>query len=146
MAEVKTDLSELGKAVGDAVAEGMARNLPRKVTVGEYMRRTTQGRPKLTRVCFQNGREMQPQSLTAEEIQLLNRITRPGRYLGNHIEVETKNEQGREILNLAYDNKTVDQRFELRGLFLNSIDLFQKILVEQEAALKEEEHLKRRSA
>src|SRR5882672_9385926 len=85
-------MSDLATIIGDGIAKGMAQVAPKKVTAGRYDPKSSfhpdkKLVPQLKRRCFQNGVEMKADLLFDEEIRLLNRIARGGRYLDRNVEV-----------------------------------------------------------
>ena len=74
---------ELAKAIGDAVAEGLAKNSPKKVSYGAYLKRPTLNHPKGLlspkftpgRTYFQNGRLVTYDNVNDTQVELLNAIT-----------------------------------------------------------------------
>lgn len=143
----KTAQTELSASLEDRIADGIARGLasvsPKKVTFGRYDPKTPFHpvriqTPKLLRPSFQNGRMMNAEMLHDAEIKLLNQIHRPGRYLDRNIEVVISEDGSESVLDLRYRDKSVDDRFFMKGLFRNLQDLLEQIVKEQ-AVLDEEE-------
>lgn len=139
MAEVKesaASVADLTKMVADGIAEGMARHVPKKVTVGEYLKKHAK-KEKLTRACYQNGRPVENELLTDEETRLLNGIHRPGRYLDRKVEVIIRPEPD-NVLEIRYSDKRIDQRIELAHYFRSFKEMLEKITAEQKTANDEE--------
>ncbi len=130
----RADLAELGRVIGESVGGSQRR----QKTIGEYQREQAKGRVKLTRVCSQNGYGMQEATLSNEEIKLLNRITRPGRYIDRMVEVLVRNEGGEEEVEFRYSNKSVDQRFALRAKFRTLVEMLTLILEAQDLEIATE--------
>lgn len=126
--------SELGRQIAEGIAAGIALTAPKKVSFGQYASRENKGRSKLRRECYQNGHFIHDRVLTNKEIQLLNRITRSGRYIDRRVEVIVKQEDNNpEVLYLKYKDKTVDERFEFRGYVKSLEDMLQQIVTAQDA-------------
>ncbi len=136
------DMRDMGQIIADGIAEGIQRNSPKKVPFGRYDPKSPAHpnkavpRSKLSRACFQNGYRMDPKKLTNEEIDGLNAITRPGRYINRRMEVVIQNDGSQEVLELRYNNKTADQRFENKNHWRNMLDIVTQVVAEQ--ALKPE--------
>lgn len=86
-------------------------------------------RPKLKRVCYQNGARLDEGRMTAEEITLFNQI-KPGLY--NHKKWEVAKGRNKGI-DLRYKNKTIEQRMELKGDTKDIAGVLRMIVTEQEA-------------
>lgn len=142
--------------VGEAIARGIAEGLkavapPRKVEFGEFDGKspfdvTKDGSPKtkLTRDCFQNGAKMRPEMLFDEEIKLLNRIVRSGRYINRMVEVIVRDEGSDSVVELRYKNKTADQRSELKTEVKDLRTMLRRIVDEQDVEIENETPAKRR--
>ncbi len=146
------NLADFGIVIGEAVAKGIAANTRRKVTFGEYDPRTfVQPDKRLTlklkRNCYQNSGMLQPSQLSNEEIGLLNRITHSGRYIDRIIEVIVNADSSEETVDIRYNNKTMEQRFEIKGRFKNFADMLKQIVDVQEMEdLEETERLATKAA
>ncbi len=105
----------LGLVIGDAVAAGMTRNQRRKVTIGEYLARLKAGRPEMARRFFQNNIELLPGDtrITDREIELLNQISRSGRYINRLVEVTVAQDGADEVVHFRYNNRKPDHQFAL---------------------------------
>lgn len=134
--------TELGKTIGDAVASGIAATTRRKVTFGEYEQRGPRNSyhpnsraetPKLKRQAWQNDTLLQESTLFDREISLLNRITHSGRYMDRKVEVICTEDD----VYIRYNNKTPDQRFELKNHFRSLTELLEVVVKAQEAEDKE---------
>lgn len=128
---------EMGTAIGDAVSDGIARQTRRKVTFGEYDPRSPfQPDKKLTlklkRPCYQNGRFIDKAMSFNSEIDLLNRITHSGRYIERLVEVVVNQEGADETVYISWNNRTPDQRMEMKGHAKNWEDMLRQIVVAQE--------------
>lgn len=138
------NVQDLGKAIGDAVAAGIAATTRRKVTAGEYAARPDNPfnprRVRLKRESYQNGIRMQSTSLTVKEIQLLNQITHSGRYINRLVAVlVSENEGAEEEVDIRWNNKTRDQQMNFKGEVRSFEELLEKVV----AAQKEEDELER---
>lgn len=70
-------------------------------------------KPKLKRVMMQHGMEINPDQVSSEEIELLNKI-KPGRYCGGHIQVTRRKDRSYDI---DYPIRTASQRLKLSNKF-----------------------------
>jgi hypothetical protein len=129
MANQQNNHEAMGAVIGTAVAQGIAANTRKKVTFGEYELRRKAGRPELRRKLWQNGIEVNPNPLLPEEINLLNRLTHSGRYFDRLVEVVATEDE----VFIRYNNKTPDQRFELKNHFRNLVELLTHVVEQQEA-------------
>lgn len=133
-----------------AFSAAMRANAPRHiVTPGEYDPRSHQHPNKRTAatfkgVWFQNGFYLRDESTSDEEIRLLNRIHRGGRYLDRTVEVVIK-ENGNDFEgDIRYANATVDQRMANKSLWRTFKELLEIIVTEQDL-LDEEEGLTKKA-
>lgn len=128
-------MNDLASAIGASVASAMeARDSKgRKVTFGEFQRKRNVGKTKLTRHVFQNGFQLNPSRLKNNQIELLNRLNRTGRYIERKIEVLIREDGADEFIEIRYANKSADQRMELRGYIRNFTDMLEQIVKEQDA-------------
>jgi hypothetical protein len=142
MAANKPDQADLGNTIGSAVASGIAATTRRKITFGEYdalgPRNSYHPKPKaqtpvLKRSVWQNDTPLQPSTLFDREIELMNRITHSGRYFDRLVEVIFNEDD----VYIRYNNKTADQRFELKNHFRSLIELLEEVVKVQEAEDKE---------
>lgn len=130
-APTATISSEAAAAIGSAVAEGIAKTQRRKLTFGEFQAKkaAAQGaKHKLTRKCFQNGFMLTPHRLKNEQIDLLNKIDRSGRYINRLVEVAVRQEGTEETVHISWHCKTKDQRFEAQQHFRDFTDLLKQIV------------------
>lgn len=138
---VTLDASQIAHVIAAGMAEAMRQYAPKKISIGQYDpknpfhpdKRTP--KPQLTRHCFQNGTRMDPISMFDEEINLLNSIVRPGRYINRLVEVIIRDEGGDRTLELRYKNRTADQRFENVKQFRDLVEMLRKVVMEQAEAL-----------
>jgi hypothetical protein len=146
LAANKVDNSELGTTIGAAVAQGIAATTRRKVTFGEYDARGPRNfyhpkskaeTPKLKREFYQNDTFCHDQTLMDREITLLNRITHSGRYMNRLVEVITSE----DAIRIRYNNKTPDQKMELKNFYRSLVELLEIVVKEQEAEDKEAKEL-----
>ncbi len=127
-------LAELGKVIGESIGGSQRR----QKTIGEYQREQAKGHVKLKRSCSQNGYDMSEATLSNEEITLLNRVTRPGRYIDRMVEVVIRNEGGEEEVEFRYSNKSVDQRFASRAKYRTLVEMLTLILEAQDLEIATE--------
>lgn len=137
---------ELAQAIGDAVAAGLEKNNPKKVTYGQYLKRGTKNHPlgllspKFTRLYFQNGHEVPYDMVSDEIVVLLNSISHSGRYLDRKVEVIVRDTGGdTQSVEFRYMNASIDDRMELKSLFRSFPDLVKQIADLQAAERLEDE-------
>lgn len=89
-------------------------------------------RPKLrTRIIFAGG-ELREDTLTNDEIELVNKVRKPGRYHGGQWAVRIrKDDSDVETVFIDFPSRSVDQRMVLPNSFTGIV---QEILKEQDAA------------
>ncbi len=132
------NMEDFGRIIGDAVAAGIAKNTPKKVTFGQFIARPTklhpQGTkgPQLTRTCSMNGFTVDYNTTSDTDIDLLNRITHSGRYIDRKVEVIVNTDSAEETVMIRWACRTPDQRFEVGALAKDSTDLLQQIVAAQE--------------
>lgn len=127
--------SQFADKISQGIAEGLAKLQPRKVTFGEYQRKLPK-KPTLLRPFAQNGFPVMANQLEAEQIDMLNKLHRSGRYIGRRLEIIIRNAD-REIadqsVEMRYSNKTNEQRID-NAKYLGSLtDMLTKVLTEQDA-------------
>jgi hypothetical protein len=131
------NVQDLGNVIADGIARGMAELAPKRKTFGQYLRETTKGRPKLNRSEYlMNGRPILEPTMTPDEINLLNRITRSGRYINRNVEVVVRGvdlPMAEQVVEFRYNNKTQDQRNVILRAWSSFSDMLTKILTEQDA-------------
>lgn len=122
----------LGAVIGDAVAAGMTRNQRRKVTIGEYIARMNEGRPELLRRFYVNNVEMLPgdRRISNEEINLLNRINRTGRYINRLVEVIIGADGPDEVVHFRYNNRKPDHQFALMSAGVRDFETMLQMIVD----------------
>jgi hypothetical protein len=126
------DMKALGEMISAAVVAGVNAAQPaRTVKFGEYLRRVNAGRSILKLTAFQNDRQIDAGVLTNAEIDLLNQINRGGRYFDRKVEVVYQNNGNDRIVYFRYDNKSPDNRFELRGYYNNFKHFLEQIVAWQ---------------
>ena len=129
--KVSLDSDAFAKALAKAFAESQG---PRKVTIGEYQRRHAR-KVKLSREYTQNGHSIALSQVSDEQVKLLNRITRSGRYIKNKVNVIVQNEAQpteSQVVHILYSDATPDQRSENAKLFRDFTDLVKQIVDEQD--------------
>ena len=133
MPEQSIDLKELASAITNAVAEaGPIKQVP----ISRYLAKTpwnptgSKQRPKLRATFLQNGYEIREAFVTDEQIHLLNQI-KPGRYINRKVEVVERNEHGNHSIELRYNNKSIEDRMELKTEARNLTEMLQRIVNEQ---------------
>ena len=146
----------LGQTIGQAVADGMAKHTRPKVSYGNYVKRVHSSLhpdpnfpdgPPLKKSVFINGIHAEKHNLLDEEINLLNRLSRSGRYIDRLVEVIV----GADDLEVRYNDKTNDQRNENSTKWRNTVDMLQQIVTAmdlenaEEAEAHEEKLAKRRA-
>lgn len=128
------------EALVRAFSEAMRSNAPkRKITIGEYDPRSPWHPKKansvvLTRLCFQNGFALNPDQLSNNEITLLNKIDRSGRYIERLVEVILRDDSAEDVVEIRYRNKTADQRNDIARHCRSLEDMLTQIVRDQEAA------------
>lgn len=132
MALNSEDVQGLAQAIRTAVEE----TAPQKqVHISRYIAQTpwnptgTRVRPELRGRFFQNGRLIQDDRLTADEINKLNKL-KPGRYFDRKVEVLERSENGDVTVEIRYSNKSMEQRMEMKNLARNLNELLDGILAE----------------
>lgn len=135
------NMNDFAAAIGGAVASALESrdSKNKKVTFGEYQRRLNATRVKLTREVYQNGYRLNAQDLNNEQIELLNRISRTGRYIDRKIEVILREDGADQIVEFRYNNKSADQRMELRGYIRNFTDMLTQVVEAQDKENVEQE-------
>jgi hypothetical protein len=133
------DYEQLGNTIATAVAKGISAESRRTVKFGEYLQRQNAGREKMTVVAFQNDRQIDAGVLSNAEILLLNSISRSGRYFDRKVEVIYQTNGIDRVVYFRYNNKSTDDRFDLRGYFRNLTEMLKQIVAEQAVENEEEE-------
>lgn len=136
-------MSAFAGQITSGIAAGINEARPQKVTAGQYDPKTPfhpnkKTAKKLTRTVYQNGARIQASRLFDREIELLNRITRSGRYLNRLIEVIVRQDGADEVVELRYKNRTIDDRMEHKLAYRDLTDMLTKIVAEQDKLLAEE--------
>lgn len=127
--------------LSSAIAAGIASTAPKKVTAGQYEPHTPwqpgskRSAHKLKHTVYQNGYRVPVKRLTNQEIDNLNAISRPGRYINRMVEVVMWDEGGLVNLDIRYNNKTHDQRSENKNHWRSFEELTKKIVEEQNVIL-----------
>lgn len=144
-----TEVLETNDAFADklagAITKGIAETAPKKVPFSKYEPRTPwqPGKKKAMHVLaykvYQNGFRVSPKKLTNTEIDYLNQIRRPGRYISRRVEVALWSDGGDTSLDLRYSNKNPEQRFENKNYWRNFEELVRLIVEEQNEILERKE-------
>lgn len=109
-----------------ALAEAIRSTQPKpKVTFGEFQRRKPK-RPEMPGRIVHNGRVLEPESLTDEQIVLLGKL-KPGKFLGDYVVVDVLEKAGKKAFTINYPCATVDIRMKNSTLFRDFTDLLQQI-------------------
>lgn len=146
--ETKTNevnYDRLAGIIGGAVAEGIGKNTRPKVTIGQYLQTAYSAfhpngpGKKLNRIVWQNNALLREDRLTDAEIDLLNQITHSGRYIERLVEVVVGFDGADEVCHIRYNNKTVEQQFELKGKARNFEDMLRQIVTAQESERAEDD-------
>ena len=155
-AEPTFKMSDFATVIGNAVAEGIARNTHKRVPYGEYISRGThssyhEGKhpTKLKHECWQNGSRIEFDTTTDKEIALLNKITHSGRYINRLVEVIFNIDGSEPVVYISFPCNSVDKRFSIQQHckgFTDMLEQIVKVQVEEdaEAELKAEEKAARR--
>lgn len=122
------NMADFASMIGAAVSKSVAEANPKKETFGHYTKRINAGRSKLTRECFQNGFRLENENLSNKAIDLLNTISHTGRYINRLVEVIVRDEGAEEAVEIRYNNKTADQRAEIRGHIRSTEEMLQMIV------------------
>lgn len=137
-------MQDFATLLGNAVAEGMTKNQPKKKTFGQYTRERNAGRLKLTRTCFQNGFHLDEMNLSNKEIQGLNGIDHTGRYLDRFVQIIVREEGADAVVEIRYPCKSQDQRNEAATRFRSLEHLLEQVTaaqdIERAEAAEVEEH------
>lgn len=130
----------LGEVIGRAVSDGMVAHTRPKVSIGQYLAKRNAGRAVLARTTYQNDKLVDAGVLDNEEIDLLNKITRSGRYIDRKVEVLVGSDGVDEVVVFRYHDKTKEQQWALVGSgVINFKAMLRMIVNEQQAALDAEE-------
>lgn len=142
MAGQQANQADFGTTIGTAVAQGIAATTRRKMTYGEYDAlgprnsyhpKSKAETPVLKRQAWQNDTPLMHNTLKDREVLLLNRLTHSGRYMDRKVEIIFTEDD----VYIRYNNKTADQRFELKNHFRSLEELLEQVVKEQEAEDKE---------
>jgi hypothetical protein len=141
-AEAPTAMPPGNWGTPDAFAAALATAMqtvagPKKVTFGEYARRPSIGHPlgpkgpKLLRDCYHNGFRIEYATSTDEQIELLNKIDRAGRYFDRKVEIVFREDDN--TIDIRWACATADQRFGMTRYFHSLEDMLAKIVAVNEA-------------
>jgi hypothetical protein len=127
--------STIAKAVADATVQVNERLNPHEARFPKpHSPFNPEGlavRPKLTRKCYFAGGEMKPKTLTNAEINLLNKITRPGVFNKGKWRVRLQEDSGgTQRMFIDVPTKSIDDRMALPR---SITELLNQILAEQAA-------------
>jgi hypothetical protein len=118
--DTRTSDEKMADRIAEGVAKGIAQSAPKKVSFARYDPKTSWQKdtpkklmPKLKRPCFQNGQMMDDGKMTAEEINLMNGLDTPGRFIDRRVEVIIREDGTQKVVELRYSD-TVNQMMELR--------------------------------
>lgn len=137
----QNDLAAFGKEIAQGITAGFQATVRPKVTIGQYAAKHRR-KVKLNKEVYQNGGPVREQNISDEEIEWLNKIHRPGRYLDRKVEVIVKNDDTDNVVVwIRYSDKTPDHRLENKERFKNFADLCKKIVLEQDV-IEENERIR----
>lgn len=136
-------MSMFADKITSGITAGINEARPKKVAMGQYdpkspFQPNKKLSKRLVRASYQNGTRLNPAQLYNSEIELLNRISRSGRYINRLIEVIVRQDGADETVEIRYKNKTIDERMEHRGAYNSLRDMLEKIVAEQDALIAEE--------
>lgn len=133
---------ELGDRIAAGIASGIAQTQgPRKVTIGQYQR-LHKRKVSLSREYYQNTHRLFLEDLTDDQVKLLNKLHRSGRYLKNKVQVIVRGEGqsvAEQTVHIMYSDATPDQRMENYKLFRDFTDLVKQLVDAQEIETENEQ-------
>ena len=129
---------DLGAVIGTAVADGIARNTRRRISVGEYQERQRKGRSILRRPAFQNDKAVDPGVLSNLETDLLNAITHSGRYVDRKVEVIVGSDGVEEIIYLRYHDAKPEHQFALANSGVRDFGSMLQMIVNAQTVERDE--------
>lgn len=139
--ERERQLDDLGDRIADGIAAGLAANAPpKRIKPGSSLFdpktpfRSKKG-PTLKGDVYLNGIRLNQDQLTDHEIDQVNKITRPGRYINRIVEVVVSTDGGTMVKMIRYSDKEVDQRLELMSHWRSFTELVDLIVKEQSAVV-----------
>lgn len=100
--------------------------------------KTRKQRAKLTRALYLNGFRVNPKLMWDREIELANKLT-DGKFIDGMVLIriiESSNPGDPDQVHVSYQNKTLDQRFELAKATSNSLSRMFEMCVDQSAQFK----------
>lgn len=122
------------KELADAIVAAVnAAQGPRQIKIGEYMRDRSPHRhkPALARKFFQNGIMLDREQLSKDAIEMLN-VLKPGMYCdGTFRVVPTQDGTKLSALDIRYDNKSIDERMNLKANYPTFEHMLAAMLKEQ---------------
>jgi hypothetical protein len=147
-AEMFAQMQQFAKVIGEGVAAGIAKNTPRKVTIGQYDPKTPfhpnrKTASLFTRDYYQNGFKLEWDTTSDAEIDLLNKITHSGRYINRLVEVVVNNDSADEVVYINFNCKSADQRFALARVAPDFENMLTQIITAQK--LEDEDELDRQT-
>lgn len=139
----KEDLAELGKQIASGITTGMTAMTRPKVTIGQYQAAHRRKVKLAFAEAYQNNKPIDINVLTDGEVEWLNKVHRPGRYIERRVEVIVNDQDpSARILYIRYSDRTPDQRMENARFWKSFTELCQKIVVEQDVIEENEAELK----
>jgi len=146
----------LGETIGKSVAEGMAKHSRPKVSFGQYIKKVHSSThpdpnfpdgPPLKREAWINGLRAERHQLSDTEINLLNRLSRTGRYVDRLVEVVV----GQDGVEIRYNDSTTDHRNTNNSKWRTTAEMLELIVTamdvenaEEAAEFEEKQEKKRR--
>ena len=110
------------------IARAQLKNAPRrKVTLKEHFKKFPPKR--LLRPTYQNNREVDPNMLTTESLQLLDTVAR-GRYANGLLTIVRVGEGAESRIHLLYSNATIEQRMAFYIIYPSLNELVRKVHAE----------------
>lgn len=135
-------MAAMTAGISQGIAAGMQGMLPKqKVEFGDFDPKSpfdivvngkSLPRPELRRVTYQNGFRIMPERMTHREIELCNQLRKSGRYINRVVELVVRDEGAAEVVYINYNNRSIEQRFENKGLWRSFEDLLQQIVNAQD--------------
>jgi hypothetical protein len=144
-------LDEQQRAFADQIAAGVSAGIVqatnkygpvRQIPITQYRTKSKTNplglhesqRPQLTRRYFQNGFDVHADKLNDEQRRLLAKL-QPGQYLGGLISISVRNPGNGEsaIVDINYNNASVEQRIELKTLCRDFTEIVRACVSEHEA-------------
>lgn len=136
-----TKAEDIGDKIAKGIAEGMASLAPKRIKPGSTLfdprrpGKKHKGGPRLRGTVYDNGIALNEDLLTDHEVELLNAITRGGRYFDRHVEVVVSDDAGSRVVMLRYPDRTIDQRLENTHYWRSFSDKLEQIIQQQDAVV-----------